>query len=165
MEIHTGEPALDGQSPRSTIRGIQGWRYTDRRGRRPQGTAGSALLIWGLEADCSRLTFRGTESAPGLHARLAMEYAEDGGLDPRSCRVDFGKLARACPDFTTKWTAADGARELRAAFEQVALTAEAFQGDKYTRLARLRLLAAEGVSTATCAGWTHHESPPAELPA
>jgi nucleoside-diphosphate-sugar epimerase len=73
-----------------------------------------------------------------------IEYAEGAGPDPRSYRVDFTKLERALPDFATKWTAADGARELRDAFEQVALTAEGFQGDKYTRLARLRLLTDEG---------------------
>jgi nucleoside-diphosphate-sugar epimerase len=73
-----------------------------------------------------------------------VEYAEGAGPDPRSYRVDFGKLARTLPSFATKWTAADGARELRDAFEQVGLTADGFQGDKYTRLARLRLLSAEG---------------------
>jgi nucleoside-diphosphate-sugar epimerase len=73
-----------------------------------------------------------------------VEYAEGAGPDPRSYRVDFGKLARALPEFATKWTAADGARELRDAFEQVRLTADGFQGHKYTRLARLRLLSAEG---------------------
>jgi nucleoside-diphosphate-sugar epimerase len=73
-----------------------------------------------------------------------IEYAEGAGPDPRSYRVDFGKLTRALPEFATKWTAADGARELRDAFEQVALTADGFQGDKYTRLARLKLLSAEG---------------------
>ena len=73
-----------------------------------------------------------------------IEYAEGAGPDPRSYRVDFSRLERALPDFATTWTAADGARELRDAFEQVALTAEGFQGDKYTRLARLRLLADEG---------------------
>ena len=51
-----------------------------------------------------------------------IEYAEDAGPDPRSYRVDFGKLARAFPDFATRWTAADGARELRDAFGQVGLT-------------------------------------------
>jgi nucleoside-diphosphate-sugar epimerase len=74
----------------------------------------------------------------------AIEYAEDAGPDPRSYRVDFGKLVRTFPGFETKWTAADGARELCAAFEKVEVTPESFQGDKYTRLARLRLLAAEG---------------------
>jgi nucleoside-diphosphate-sugar epimerase len=85
-------------------------------------------------ADIVRETFPGCE----------VEYAEGAGPDPRSYRVDFGKLARAFPGFETRWTAADGARELRAAFEQVELTREAFEGDKYTRLARLRMLAADG---------------------
>jgi len=74
----------------------------------------------------------------------AIEYAEDAGPDPRSYRVDFGKLVRAFPGFETKWTAAEGAHELRDAFEKVEVTPESFQGDKYTRLARLKLLAAEG---------------------
>jgi nucleoside-diphosphate-sugar epimerase len=73
-----------------------------------------------------------------------VEYTEGAGPDPRSYRVDFGKLARALPEFAIKWTAADGARELRDAFEQVRLSADGFQGDEYTRLARLRLLSAEG---------------------
>ena len=73
-----------------------------------------------------------------------VEYAEDAGPDPRSYRVDFGKLARAFPQFETRWTPADGAEELRHAFDEVALTLEGFQGDKYTRLARLRLLADQG---------------------
>ena len=73
-----------------------------------------------------------------------VEYADGAGPDPRSYRVDFGKLARELPEYATRWTAADGARELRAAFEQVGLTADGFQGDRYTRLARLKLLAAEG---------------------
>jgi nucleoside-diphosphate-sugar epimerase len=73
-----------------------------------------------------------------------IEYAEGAGPDPRSYRVDFAKLTGALPEFATKWTAADGARELRDAFEQVALTADGFQGDKYTRLARLKLLSASG---------------------
>src|SRR3954452_11480563 len=73
-----------------------------------------------------------------------IEYAEGAGPDPRSYRVDFAKLTRALPNFATKWTAADGSRELRDAFEQVALTADGFQGDKYTRLARLKLLSAAG---------------------
>jgi nucleoside-diphosphate-sugar epimerase len=74
----------------------------------------------------------------------AIEYAEDAGPDPRSYRVDFGKFASAFPDFNPQWTAADGARELRGAFERVQLSADAFQGDKYTRLSRLKLLTETG---------------------
>jgi nucleoside-diphosphate-sugar epimerase len=73
-----------------------------------------------------------------------VEYAADAGPDPRSYRADFGKLARTFPGFRARWTAADGCREFLSAFRTVGLTTSAFQGDKYTRLARLKLLAAEG---------------------
>jgi nucleoside-diphosphate-sugar epimerase len=91
-----------------------------------------------------------------------VEYAEGASPDPRSYRVDFGKLTRALPEFATKWTAADGARELRDAFEQVGLTADGFQGDKYTRLARLKLLSGAGRLDADLR-WV--DAPRAELPA
>jgi nucleoside-diphosphate-sugar epimerase len=73
-----------------------------------------------------------------------VEYAADAGPDPRSYRVDFGKLARTFPEFRTSWTAEKGAREFLDAFRAVGLTPEDFTGDKYTRLARIKLLAAEG---------------------
>jgi len=76
--------------------------------------------------------------------RCVVEYAADAGPDPRSYRVDFGKLARTFPEFRPRWTAADGARELLTAFRKVGLTSSAFEGDRYTRLARLKLLAADG---------------------
>src|SRR3954454_18960955 len=47
-------------------------------------------------------------TSPGCTA----EPPEGASPDPRSCRVDFGKLTRALPEFATKCTAADGAREL-----------------------------------------------------
>jgi nucleoside-diphosphate-sugar epimerase len=73
-----------------------------------------------------------------------VEYAADAGPDPRSYRVDFGKLARTFPEFRTSWTAERGADEFLFAFRAVSLTPDAFAGDKFTRLARLKLLAAEG---------------------
>lgn len=76
--------------------------------------------------------------------RCVVECAADAGPDPRSYRVDFGKLARTFREFRPRWTAADGARDLFSAFRKVGLTASAFEGDKYTRLARLKLLAAGG---------------------
>jgi nucleoside-diphosphate-sugar epimerase len=80
------------------------------------------------------------ETFPGCE----VEYAEGAGPDPRSYRVDFGKLERAFPDFSTSWNAAGGARELRSAFEQIDLKESDFTGHKYTRLAHLKLLADSG---------------------
>ena len=80
------------------------------------------------------------ETFPGC----VVEYAADAGPDPRSYRVDFGKLARTFPELRISWSAADGAREFLSAFRAVGLTPEAFAGDKYTRLARIKLLSAGG---------------------
>jgi nucleoside-diphosphate-sugar epimerase len=83
-------------------------------------------------AEIVRDTFTGTE----------IEYAEGAGPDPRSYRVDFGKLARTLPDARPRWTARDGARELLDAYRRARLTSAGF--DTYTRLSRLRSLLVEG---------------------
>lgn len=71
-------------------------------------------------------------------------YAEGGGPDPRSYRVDFGKIARCLPEFRPTWDARQGAEELRAAFERTGLTREDFTGPRYVRLARLKALLQAG---------------------
>ena len=71
-------------------------------------------------------------------------YAEGGGPDPRSYRVDFGKIARSLPGFQPAWGARSGAAELRAAYQEVGLTREDFSGPKYVRLARLKELLQAG---------------------
>ena len=73
-----------------------------------------------------------------------VEYAGSGDPDPRSYRVDFGKLARALPDLELTWTAQAGAEELAAAYRAAGMTLEEFQGDRFTRLKRLRLLLDRG---------------------
>jgi nucleoside-diphosphate-sugar epimerase len=162
-----------GVSPRLrfdvVLNNLAGWAYTTRRIRilsdgtpwRPivhvRDVADAALAMLTAPAEVIRgAAFNVGSNSETYQVRdlativrdtfqgCAIEYAEDAGPDPRSYRVDFDKLARTFPDFETRWTAADGARELRAAFEKVDLTLESFQGDKYTRLARLRLLTAQG---------------------
>jgi len=73
-----------------------------------------------------------------------VEYAGSGDPDPRSYRVDFGKLAHAFPDLELTWTAQAGAEELAAAYRAAGMTLEEFQGDRFTRLKRLRLLLDRG---------------------
>jgi nucleoside-diphosphate-sugar epimerase len=72
-----------------------------------------------------------------------IEYAAGGGPDPRSYRVDFGKFSRAFPDYQPRWRARDGARELFDAYRKVNLGLESFQGDRFVRLAHLKLLIKE----------------------
>jgi nucleoside-diphosphate-sugar epimerase len=73
-----------------------------------------------------------------------VEYAEQGGPDPRSYRVDFSKLTRALPGFKTIWNARLGAEELYAAVREANLTLEEFQNRKFTRLAQFRYLLGSG---------------------
>jgi nucleoside-diphosphate-sugar epimerase len=80
------------------------------------------------------------ETVPGS----TVEYAEGGGPDPRSYKVDFGKLAREIPEYCSEWTARDGASELLGAYREVKMTLEAFQSHKYFRLKHLQLLLEHG---------------------
>jgi len=73
-----------------------------------------------------------------------VEYAGQGGSDPRNYRVDFRKFARAFPDFQPRWNARLGARELYSAYQEAGLTKEDFLGRKYVRLNQLKHLLAQG---------------------
>jgi nucleoside-diphosphate-sugar epimerase len=80
------------------------------------------------------------QALPGTEISIA------GAADPdeRSYRVDFGKLRRTLPDLELRWTAAAGAHELAAAYRAAGMTFEDFDGDRFTRVKRLRRLKAEG---------------------
>src|SRR5207244_557335 len=70
------------------------------------------------------------ETVPGC----AVEYAADGGPDPRSYRVSFDKLARLLPEFKPAWDARRGARQLYDSVRRAKLTLEDFQGRRFIRL-------------------------------
>jgi nucleoside-diphosphate-sugar epimerase len=74
----------------------------------------------------------------------AIEYAGSGDPDPRSYRVDFGKLGWAFPNLDLSWDAATGAAELRDAYTAAELTLADFQGDRFIRLNRLNALLEAG---------------------
>lgn len=80
------------------------------------------------------------ETVPGCR----LEYAGQGGPDPRNYRVDFSKLARTLPGFKPRWNARLGAKELFSAFQRVGLTLDDFQGRKYVRLKQLKHLLSAG---------------------
>jgi nucleoside-diphosphate-sugar epimerase len=73
-----------------------------------------------------------------------IEYAGSGDPDPRSYRVDFGKLARAFPELRLEWDARRGADELAAAYRDAGLTLADLEGDRFVRLRRLRTLLGDG---------------------
>ena len=90
--------------------------------------------------------YRIRQLAEIVHERFPdceVTFAEGASPDPRSYRVDFSKFANAFPDCTFEWTAERGAAELAAAYEDVGLTLDDFQGHRYLRLEQVKRLLAE----------------------
>lgn len=83
----------------------------------------------------------------------AVEYAAGAGPDPRSYRVDFGKLTRTFPDLKPQWNASFGAKDLYAALQECNITAADFPGRKYIRLSQVRHLLDGGLLDSTLR-WT-----------
>ncbi|OLE05640.1 MAG: NAD-dependent dehydratase [Cyanobacteria bacterium 13_1_40CM_2_61_4] len=73
-----------------------------------------------------------------------IEYARDGGPDPRCYRVDFGKIQRLLPEFKPQWNARRGAMELYAAYRSVGLVLEDCEGPRFKRIDHLKHLLATG---------------------
>jgi nucleoside-diphosphate-sugar epimerase len=73
-----------------------------------------------------------------------IEYAADGGPDPRSYRVDFGKIERVLPHFRPQWTARRGAEQLHAAYRDAAIVLEDCEGPRFKRIDQLERLLASG---------------------
>jgi nucleoside-diphosphate-sugar epimerase len=80
------------------------------------------------------------EAVPGSR----IEYAEGAGPDPRSYRVDFGKVACAVPSFAPAWTARKGVAEMSAAFRAARLSAADLDSSRFKRVKRIRELMADG---------------------
>jgi nucleoside-diphosphate-sugar epimerase len=62
------------------------------------------------------------------------------GGDNRSYRVSFDKIQRELPGFECRYTARDGARELRQLYERIQMTPETYQFRAFTRLKQLKYL-------------------------
>ena len=78
-----------------------------------------------------------------------IEFAKDGGPDPRCYRVDFGKINRLLPEFKPRWNARGGAEELYAAYRRVGLALEDYEGPRFKRIDHLKWLLAAGRVDAT----------------
>jgi nucleoside-diphosphate-sugar epimerase len=85
------------------------------------------------------------EVVPGSH----IDYAADGGPDPRCYRVDFGKIHRLLPEFKPRWNARRGAQELYAAYRSAGLVLEDCEGPRFKRIDHLKELLATGRVDAT----------------
>ncbi len=71
-----------------------------------------------------------------------VEITGDSGPDPRSYKVDFGKIQRHLPGYLPRWTARDGARELHEAYQRLGMPETDFS-QRYRRLPVLTRLLAE----------------------
>jgi nucleoside-diphosphate-sugar epimerase len=69
-----------------------------------------------------------------------VEYAGQGGPDPRNYRVNFARITNELPGFEPKWNARKGAEQLYEAFQHFGMTTDEFNSRKYTRLKQLRYL-------------------------
>ena len=78
-----------------------------------------------------------------------IDYAQDGGPDPRCYRVDFGKIERVLPDFKPQWNARRGVEELYAAYRSAGLLLEDCEGPRFKRIEHLKHLLATGRVDAT----------------
>jgi nucleoside-diphosphate-sugar epimerase len=81
------------------------------------------------------------EVVPGCR----VEFAPGAGPDKRSYRVDFGKIAKALPDFAPQWDVHQGASQLYQSFIETGLTRDDFEGSRYQRTAHIKELMASGV--------------------
>jgi nucleoside-diphosphate-sugar epimerase len=79
-------------------------------------------------------------AVPGSTVR----YAEGGGPDPRSYRIDCSKIERVLPRFRAQWTARQGAAELAAAYKTYGLTRAQFLDGRYARIRRIQELQRDG---------------------
>lgn len=75
-----------------------------------------------------------------------IKYAEGGGPDPRSYRVDCGKITRVLPEFQPQWTVRRGMEQLYQAFQQEQLTRQDL--DRYLRVKHIMRLKQDGRLTA-----------------
>jgi len=73
-----------------------------------------------------------------------VSFAEGAGTDPRSYQVDFSKIRSMLPDFRCEWDAQKGAESLAAAYRAASMDEAMFSGDRFTRLARIHSLLADG---------------------
>jgi nucleoside-diphosphate-sugar epimerase len=80
------------------------------------------------------------ETVPGSR----IEYAEGAGPDTRCYRVECDKLAQRLPEFQPQWDARRGAEELYAAYQEVGLSVEEFEGPRYKRVAHIKELLGSG---------------------
>lgn len=73
-----------------------------------------------------------------------VDFAEDAGPDKRCYRVDCSKIQRILPEFKPTWSVRKGVEELYETYQQVGLTLEEFEGERFSRIKYLKKLLHDG---------------------
>jgi nucleoside-diphosphate-sugar epimerase len=73
-----------------------------------------------------------------------VEYAPEAGPDSRCYRVDCNYIARTLHNFKPQWTAQRGIEQLYAAYCDIGLTLDDFEGERFKRIAHVKKLVTEG---------------------
>ncbi len=81
------------------------------------------------------------EAVPGCE----LTFAPDAGPDKRNYRVNCDYIRERLPGFVPRWTARRGAQELCEAYRRIGLTLEEFEGQRYQRIAHIRMLMEQGI--------------------
>jgi nucleoside-diphosphate-sugar epimerase len=74
------------------------------------------------------------ECVPGCSVR----YADGAGPDSRCYRVNFDKIRRTLPGYTTSWSLRDGICQLRDAYKKYDLQMDDFEGERFVRIKRIK---------------------------
>jgi nucleoside-diphosphate-sugar epimerase len=73
-----------------------------------------------------------------------LEFASDAGPDKRTYRVNCDKIRQELPEFDPQWDVRRGAEELLAAYQEVGLSLDEFEGPRYKRVAHIKELQEAG---------------------
>lgn len=77
----------------------------------------------------------------------SIEFAEGVSADKRNYFVNCEKAQRILDHFRPRWTVRRGVEELHAAYQQIGVTLDEFEGDRYQRIGHVRELIARGALT------------------
>ncbi len=72
-------------------------------------------------------------------------FADGAAPDTRNYRVDCNRIATVLHGFKPQWTLRRGVEQLYAAYREVGLTLDDFEGEKFKRIAHIQKLVREGV--------------------
>jgi nucleoside-diphosphate-sugar epimerase len=97
----------------------------------------------GRDEDVVQIRHIAEQVAEQLNAPVT--FASTAGPDARNYRVDFSKITALLPAFDPQWTIATGIAQLASDMESYGLTAEEFEGPRFTRLARIEELREAGI--------------------